>query len=261
MKKIKEKQHYASPAFFTLLGTAGLIGTVCLSVKETPKAITLIKEKKDELGTERLAPAEFVKTVWKCYIPAALLGIGTVACISEIGIMSRHNRLALANAYSMLDKSYRHFREAAKKVYGDDADDRILAEMAEDALVYTSDWGYCVYNTEMDTGSERQLFYDISSGRYFSSTMAAVLNAQYHTNRNLAIRGYVSMDEYLSFLGIEGIESGDKIGWDICDPDFEDSELYWLDFNNRKTVLDDGRKCIVIETVMAPNRFERLWPE
>ena len=64
------------------------------------------------------------------------------------------------------------------------ADDKIHAEMAKDAMVSTYDWGYQVYNMDMDSDSERLLFYDLASKKYFRTTMAAVLNAQYHVNRN-----------------------------------------------------------------------------
>ena len=35
----------------------------------------------------------------------------------------------------------------------------------------------------------------------------------------------------------------------------EELESYWLDFDNYKTILEDGLECIIIDT-MAPNKFE-----
>ena len=53
---------------------------------------------------------------------------------------------------------------------------------------------------------------------YFQSTMADVIEAQYHLNRNFALRGSASLREYFAFLGIldqfpEGF--GDALGWDV----------------------------------------------
>lgn len=98
------------------------------------------------------------------------------------------------------------------------------------------------------------LFYDLASKKYFRTTMAAVLNAQYHVNRNLSIKGDCSLNEYLSFLGVEGIDGGDELGWDISYM-VEEMDCYWLDFDNYKSTLEDGLECIIIDT-MAVNKFE-----
>ena len=39
------------------------------------------------------------------------------------------------SAYVMLNESYKQYRSPAKTVYGEDADDKIHAEMAKDAMV------------------------------------------------------------------------------------------------------------------------------
>ena len=168
--------------------------------------------------------------------------------------MDKRNQAALTSAYAMLNESYKQYRQAAKKVYGEDADTKIQAEMAKDAKVASSDWGYQVYNMDMDPESEQLLFYDLISKKYFTTTMAAVLNAQYHVNRNLALRGDCSLNEYLSFLGIDGVANGNEMGWDITYM-IEEMNTYWLDFDNQKTTLEDGLECITIDT-LALNKFE-----
>lgn len=243
-----------SPAILTTLGILGVVGTAAMAVKATPKALKLIKIRKEELKTDKLEPIELVRVSWKCYIPSALIGAGTVACIVGIGAIDRRNQVALTSAYAMLNESYKQYRQAAKKVYGDDADNKIHAEMAKDAMVHTSDWGYQVYNMDMDSDSEKLLFYDLTTKRYFTTTMAAVLNAEYHINRNLALRGECSLNEWLSFLGLDDVENGDEMGWDI-NKMVEEMDSYWLDFDNQKTLLEDGLECITIDT-MALTKFE-----
>lgn len=251
-QKIKLNRY--SPTILTCLSTVGVVATAVLAVRATPKALRLIKAKKNELETEKLTPVEVMQTTWQCYIPSALMGAGTIACIIGIGVVNRRNQAALTSAYAMLNESYKQYRQAAKQVYGEDADDKIHAEMAKDAYVYTNDWGCQVYNLEMDPESEKILFYDLVSKKYFNTTIAAVLNAQYHVNRNLQVRGACSLNEYLSFLGLDKIENGDDIGWDISYI-AEEEGYYWVDFDNRKTTLDDGLECIVIDT-MPINKLE-----
>ena len=93
-----------------------------------------------------------------------------------------------------------------------------------------------------------------SMNKNFRTTMAAVLNAQYHVNRNLSVRGVCPLNEYLSFLGLDEVDGGDVIGWDICYM-IEEMDCYWLDFDNHKTTLEDGLECIIIDT-MALSKFE-----
>lgn len=254
MSKFSTGLRRSSPTILTALGIVGVVGTAVMAVRATPKALKLIKAKKDELETDKLTPMELVQTTWRCYIPSALIGVGTITCIVGIGVMDKRNQAALTSAYTMLNESYKQYRQAAKKVYGEDADNKIHTEMAKDAKVASSDWGYQVYNMDMDPASEQLLFYDLTSKKYFTTTMAAVLNAQYHVNRNLSLRGDCSLNEYLSFLGVDGVDKGDEVGWDISYI-VEELESYWLDFDNYKTILEDGLECIIIDT-MAPNKFE-----
>ena len=248
MSKFSTGLRRSSPTILTVLGIAGVVGTTVMAIKATPKAMKLIKAKKDELNTDKLTPTELVQTTWKCYIPSALIGAGTIVCIIGIGVMDKRNQAALTSAYAMLNESYKQYRQAAKKVYGEDADNKIHAEMAKDARVASYEWGYQVYNMDMDPESEQLLFYDLTSKKYFTTTMAAVLNAQYHVNRNLAVRGDCSLNEYLSFLGIDGVDKGDEMGWDISYM-VEEMDSYWLDFDNQKTTLEDGLECITIDTM------------
>lgn len=248
MGKFSTGLRRSSPTILTVLGIAGVVGTTVMAIKATPKAMKLIKAKKDELNTDKLTPTELVQTTWKCYIPSALIGAGTIVCIIGIGVMDKRNQAALTSAYAMLNESYKQYRQAAKKVYGEDADNKIHAEMVKDARVASYEWGYQVYNMDMDPESEQLLFYDLTSKKYFTTTMAAVLNAQYHVNRNLAVRGDCSLNEYLSFLGIDGVDKGDEMGWDISYM-VEEMDSYWLDFDNQKTTLEDGLECITIDTM------------
>lgn len=246
-----------SPIILTCIGAVGVVATSVMAVRATPKALDLI-HKNSRINHDgdpyAYTKAEAVQSAWKCYIPSVLIGTSTIVCIFGANILSRRQQAALTSAYTMLNESYKQYRQAAKKVYGEDADNKIHTEMAKDAKVASSDWGYQVYNMDMDPASEQLLFYDLTSKKYFTTTMAAVLNAQYHVNRNLSLRGDCSLNEYLSFLGVDGVDKGDEVGWDISYM-VEELESYWLDFDNYKTILEDGLECIIIDT-MTPNKFE-----
>lgn len=252
-KRVGRQLYRSSPTILTVVASVGVIVTTITAVRATPKAVKLLKEAELEKG-ENLTKVEIIRVAGPSYIPSALLGISTIVCIFGANALNQKKQASLMSAYAMLNESYKQYRKSAKIVYGEDADDKIHAEMAKDAMVSTYDWGYQVYNMDMDSESERLLFYDLSSKKYFRTTMAAVLNAQYHVNRNLSIRGNCSLNEYLSFLGVEGIDGGDDLGWDISYM-AEEMDCYWLDFDNYKSTLEDGLECIIIDT-MAVNKFE-----
>jgi hypothetical protein len=232
-----------------------------LAVKATPKACQLLENERyeraykadnDSQYYQDLMPLEVIQLTWKCYIPAALVGLSTIACIFGANVLSKRNQTSLVSAYALLNQSYQQYRNAAKAVYGEDADSKIKAQMAKDT--YISDgWGYSVYSPDLDSESEKILCYDLFSQRYFTSTMAAVLNAQYHVNRNLQLRGEVSINEFYEFLGIDKIENGNNIGWSINE--LIEGGIMWLDFDNKHTVMDDGLECCVISAFWNPNKF------
>lgn len=252
-KRVGRQLYRSSPTILTVVASVGVIVTTITAVRATPKAVKLLKEAELEKG-ENLTKVEIIRVAGPSYIPSALLGISTIVCIFGANALNQKKQASLMSAYVMLNESYKQYRKSAKIVYGEDADDKIHVEMAKDAMVATYDWGYQVYNMDMDSESERLLFYDLSSKKYFRTTMAVVLNAQYHVNRNLAIRGDCSLNEYLSFLGVEGIDGGDDLGWDISYM-VEEMDCYWLDFDNYKSTLEDGLECIIIDT-MTVNKFE-----
>jgi hypothetical protein len=261
LSKTKSFLKRSSPTILTCFSVAGVVGTTVLAVRATPKALEIINDERLEradndekfiYGSTPLPIKDVIRLTWKCYIPAALVGLSTIACIFGANVLNKRNQASLASAYALLSESYQQYRKAAKTVYGDDADSKIKAQMAKDT--YISDgWGYSVYSPDLDSESEKILCYDLFSRRYFTSTMAAVLNAQYHVNRNLQLRGEVSINEYYDFLGIDKIENGDDIGWSI--DEFIEGGIAWLDFNNMHTVMDDGLECCVISALWDPNKF------
>ena len=260
VRKSKSYLKQSSPAILTCLGAIGVVTTSVLAVKATPKACQLLeneryersyKTDKDSQYYQDLMPLEVVQLTWKCYIPAALVGLSTIACIFGANVLNKRNQASLVSAYAMLSESYQQYRRAANTVYGEDANSKIKAQMAKDT--YVSADGYSVYSADMDPESERILCYDLFSKRYFTSTMAAVLNAQYHVNRNLCLRGDTTINEFYEFLGIDKIDCGDEIGWFI--DELMDGGIMWLDFDNCCTKMDDGMECCVISALSDPNKF------
>ena len=82
---------------------------------------------------------------------------------------------------------------------------------------------------------------------YFEDTIEQVMNAEYHLNRNYILRGYFYLNEFYEFLGIEETDYGSVLGWAQ-----NDDGMYWIDFNHRKLIMEDGLEVYIIEMPFDP---------
>ena len=73
------------------------------------------------------------------------------------------------------------------------------------------------------------------------------MNAEYHLNRNFTMRGYATLNEFYEFLGLEETLFGSMMGWAV------DDDIYWIDFNHRKTELEGGLECYIVEAPFSPS--------
>lgn len=98
------------------------------------------------------------------------------------------------------------------------------------------------------------LFYDFYSKRYFKSTVSKVLQAQYHLNRNYCFGGgSITLNEFYEFLGIDPVENGDVIGWQI-----DISEIMWIDFVNETRIIN-GNKVGFISFLFEPEPLREIY--
>lgn len=245
-----------SPTILSCVAAVGVVASTVLAVKATPKALRAIENATDEKG-EELTKLETIKVTAQLYIPTAITCVSTIVCILGANALNRKQQASLISAYALLDDTFKKYRKAAVDVYGEDADSKIKAETAK--LTYVSCDGYSIYNPDMDFESEQLLFYDFFGQRYFNATLAAVINAQYHLNRNLYLRGYASLNEFYDFIGIDSVENGDEMGWNM--DHLMTGGLLWLDFENKHTKMEDGMECCIIAPFVDPLPFSVIEDE
>lgn len=247
-----------SASILTYVSLVGVVATAVLAVKATPKAIKILEDEQNARSENgnydssdwSITKKEIIQLTWQCYIPTAIMGTATIVCILGANILNKRNQASLISAYTLLNESFKKYRKAAISVYGEDADKNILAEVAKERWVHSS--GYGLYDPSTDD-SDKVLFYENFSNRYFTSTLSAVINAQYHINRNLVLRGYVTANEFYNFIGIGPIHCGDDFGWEIND--MIEGGYEWLDFENCKTTLEGGMECYIISSMIEPTNI------
>lgn len=125
------KRH--SSTILTVMGAIGVGATAVIAVKDTPKALRILDETEQEKG-EELTVKEKIITAGPVYIPAIAVGVSTIACIFGANALNKRNQAALMSAYALLDQSYKDYKRKVGDIYGEDADKKIIEEVAKEEL-------------------------------------------------------------------------------------------------------------------------------
>lgn len=235
-----------SPEILTGLGIAGMITTTVLAVKATPKALRLIDDKKQELELDpedKLTPVETVKAAWKCYIPAAVTGVTSVACLIGASSVNARRNAALATAYNLSTTALAEYKEKVLESVGEKKEQAIRDKVAEEKLKKEP-----VNNSAIIvSGAGNTRCFDTITRRRFTSDIEQIKRIVNELNRRM-INGddYISLNEFYYELGLEGCDVGEDLGWNVT------RGLIEIDFSAQ---LDgDGVPCIVLDYTVAPKR-------
>jgi hypothetical protein len=245
--KIMQKN---SPTILTALGVAGLITTVVMAVYATPKAVEIIKQEEHErdLDNEEGAPIEpitvpeVIRLAWKEYIPSAIMGAATIACIVGSNSVNIRRNSALAALFSLTETAAREYREKVKEVIGEKKEQEVRDEIAQDAV----DKHPLKDNSIVITGNGNTLCFDKLSGRYFSSNINTIKKIELNYNQLLLRRDYLSLNCLYEELGLETIPMGEDLGW---------TTKYFLEFKFSSRLTPDQEPCLVVDYQVGPGRI------
>lgn len=232
------KKH--SPEILTGIGIAGMITTTVMAVRATPKALILIEEKKNDEDTDKLTPVETVKAAWSCYIPAAVTGALSVACLIGASSVNVRRNAALATAYTLSESALKGYQEKVIETIGEKKEQSIKDSIAKDKL----DKNPVGKREVIITEKGNTLCYDAVSGRYFRSDIDIIKKAINEINRNMLTDMYVSLNDFYYEIGLDNTKLGDDLGWNV------NEGLIDLDFSSQ--LATDGTPCLVIDYCVAP---------
>lgn len=238
-----------SPEILTGIGIAGMITTTILAVKATPKALKLMDAKREELELypdEKLTVGETIQATWKCYIPAAVCGVTSAACLIGASTENSKRKAALAAAYNLSASAFADYKDKVVETIGEKEERKVRDEIAKDQLQKKPvEQSAIIVNSNGNTR-----FFDSISKRRFISDIDKIKKVQNDLNARM-IRGddYVSLNDFYYEIGLEGIDYGDDVGWNV--------------FNGRKGLIEinfhaqldgDGVPCIVLDYDVKPER-------
>lgn len=239
------KQHM--PELLTGAGIAGMIATTIFAVKGTPKALRLIEEEKAKQETDKLTPVDTVKATWKCYIPAAVTGALSIACLVGGSTVSAKRNAALAAAYSLSESAIREYKDKVIETIGEEKEREVRDAVAKSRIENDP-----VSNQEIvDTKTGQALCYDILSGRYFYSNAEKIERCVNAINKKMLNNSYVSLNDFFYELGLEGTTLGENLGWSIS------QGMVTVDFSTQ--LSENDVPCLVIDYDRLPTYDFDRW--
>lgn len=241
VKNVKNLAIEHSPEILTGIGIAGTIITTCLAVKATPKALQLIEAKKEEMGVDKLTPIDTVKVAWKPYIPAAVTGVASIACIIGATSVNVRRNAALATAYKLSEAALTEYKEKAVEVVGEKKEQAIREKIAEDKVKENP----VSKNEVFVTGKGETLFLEPLSKRYFKSDIDYIRKAENLLNKQMLhdITGYVSLSDFYDEIGLDRTSISDEIGWNV-------NNLIDIEFHAALT--EEEKPCIALDYPVNP---------
>ena len=221
----------------TCIGAVGVVATSITAVKATPKAIKLIEKREQEKG-EKLTVLETIKVAGPAYIPSLSIGASTIACIFVANGLNKKQQASIMSAYALLDTSYKEYKRKVEEIYGEETDKLVKEGISKDK-----------YDESVEVvDSDKELFFDFYSLRYFSVSIDQLMNAENCINEVLSKRGYVSLNEFYELVDLPPVDFGYNQGWNW-------EECNYIVFKHEKTRMDDGLECTILSMDLEPDSY------
>lgn len=210
-------------------GIASILGGSILAIKQTPKALKILEQKKEDTNTNK------IKKVAPLYIPSVVItgvGIAQIICSRNI---TNNKIAAVATAYTVSETALKTYKDKVKTIVKPEKYEEIKREVASEKLKKDP-----LKDKEVImTNNSDVLIYDNMSGRYFKSSIDNINYAVNALNKKLMSEMSISLNEFYLEIGLPTIKIGYNLGWLI------DKELINIDFTS--TIADSGEPCLVID--------------
>lgn len=241
-----------SPEILTGIGIAGWVTATILAVKATPRALTLVEEERiyrresieegidERLVPEKISNVDIFKLTWKCYIPAAVTGVVSTACLIGASSVNIKRNAALATAYALSETALKEYQEKVVETIGEKKEQAVRDSIAKDKIEHNPVSSREVIITEKGN----TLCYDVISGRYFKSDIDALKKVENELNRQMMSDMYISVNDFYYEIGLSPTKQGDELGWNI------DRGFISLSFSSQ--LAEDGTPCLVVDYKLAP---------
>ena len=260
----------------TALGSLGLVGTVMLVAEEAPKADAELYEadcqhvadwidenhldandiyEMDEFPKEaHLSVFEKAKIAFPYYIPAILVGTGTLACFWGSQIFNVKKQAALISAYGALAMQFDQYREAIRAEHGEEADKKAFEVSRMEVKRLRKE----IEKLKEENGPQLWEYASLP-GVIFEEKPEHMYKLFMLFNRNILHRGYGTLHELYKGTGIPSscfnVNDSLEYGWSEYENEVDWGTPY-VDFHVRKVKAKNGVEVNLIETFIPPFNIE-----
>lgn len=123
-----------SPEILTGLGVGGMITSVVLAVKATPKAEQLLKEEMIRLNVDDFRFVDKVKICWKPYIPTILTVLASGACMISATSIGCKRNASLSAAFTLTKTAFDTYKDKVIETIGENKEKKIREEISQDKV-------------------------------------------------------------------------------------------------------------------------------
>lgn len=244
----KLKKH--SPEILAVTGTIGVITSAVMACRATTKLSSILDESKkevklikfaaenpDQLGVEveyskedgkndlRISYANTAVQIVKLYAPSVILGTLSITAMLTSNNILRKRNIALAAAYTAVDKGFKEYRSRVVERFGEELDKElrynIKAKEIEETVVDEKTGKEkkvkkTVNAVDPSTYSVYARFYDDGCNGWTKNpedNLYFLKCQENYANDILKTRGHLFLNEVYDMLGIPRTQAGQIVGW------------------------------------------------
>lgn len=285
-----------SPEILVGLGVVGTISSTIMACKATTKLSGLLEDSKQEIDTikrcsEDPALAEkyseqdakkdltlvYTQTgikIAKLYLPAVTLGVASLACLIGSNNILRKRNIALAAAYTTVDKSFKEYRKRVTDRFGEEVERQIrhnikAQEIEETILDEDGNEKKITKNVEtceIDGYSEYSRFFDDGCTGWEKDAeynLVFLKAQQQYANDLLRSKGHLFLNEVYDMLGIPRSKAGQVVGW-IYDPEnpigdnYVDFGIYDVNKRGSRDFVNGYERTILLDFNVDGNIWDLM---
>lgn len=278
----KVKKH--SPEILIVAGIVGTVASAVMACKATTKVSDILEETKtkidqvnDVVANEGISEEQYSKEdakkdlaiiyaqtgvkIVKLYAPAIVLGALSLTGIIASNNILRKRNLALAAAYTAVDKGFKEYRGRVVERFGKELDRElrynIKAKEIEETVLDEDGKEKTVKKTintaDVNDISDYARFFDEYCTGWDKDpeyNLMFLKQQQAHANRLLQTNGYLFLNEVYDMLGIRRTKAGQIVGWvyDEKNPigdNYVDFGIYDL-YNEKSRDFVNGRERSIL---------------
>ena len=289
------KKH--SPEILVVTGIVGGVTSAIMACKATTKVHDILDEAKETIDaihtvsekpenaekytqqdTSKALAITYAKTgleLVKLYGPSITLGIASIGCILASNNIMRKRNIALAAAYTAVDKGFKGYRNRVIERFGKELDRElkynIRSEEVQEVVVNEDGTESVVKNTvqvadDPNEYSDFARIYDdgcIGWTKDPEENLVFLANAQRFCNKKLQTQGYLYLNDVYEMLGFPTTRAGHVVGW-IYDPSNPDVDSFVdfgiFDINSRKArdFVNGYERNIILDFNVDGNVYEMM---